>query len=338
MKNKNRKGERGNGLTRITRASLFFLFPFSLFLLTHCGGRPEKVQFHRFEHLLFDTPVEQLQQEMINHRDEYTTELIVYEPEEPEFMDMTEDYVADPVMRDIYRITDSLYHDLSDVERQLGRALGRAYKLCPKMYHVERFYTSVTGDFNYNWRVYSNCNDLCVCLDQYALGAMERYQYFGIPNYIVRTLSREYIVPDCMFTLAGLHIATPDGELTLLDHAIADGKKLYFMEKVLPGIADTVLLRYTADQLKWMKNNESNVWGWMIKNKMLYSTDRSAFRNLMGDAPHTNAFGNNSAPRTASYIGWQIVRAYMKKSRCTMQELFDEPDSQKILTTSGWRP
>ena len=206
------------------------------------------------------------------------------------------------------------------------------------MTHVERFYTSVTGDFNYDWRVYSNCSDLCVCLDQYALGAMEKYQYFNTPAYLLRTLKREYIVPDCMFTLAGLHIETPDGEPTLLDHAIADGKKLYFVEKCLPGIADTLLLRYTADQLKWMKGNEKNVWGWLIKNKMLYSTDRSAFRNLMGDAPHTNAFGNNSAPRTASYIGWQIVRAYMKKSRCTMQELFDDPDSQKILTTSGWRP
>ena len=305
--------------------------------LTGCV-RTEEVKFHRFEQLLFGTPAEQLQQEMMKHRDEYTTELMVYDPEVPEFMEMTQDYVADPVMRDIYRITDSLYHDFSDVERQLGRALARAYKLCPKMHHVERFYTVVTGDFNYDWRVYSNCSDLCVCLDQYALGAMERYQYFGIPSYIVHTLSREYIVPDCMFTLAGLYIESTDGELTLLDHAIADGKRLYFMEKVLPNINDTLLLRYTADQLKWMKGNEKNVWGWLIKNKMLYSTDQNAYRNLLGDAPHTNAFGADSAPRTVSYIGWQIVRAYMKKSHCTMQELFDEPDSQKILTTSGWRP
>ena len=254
-------------------------------------------------------------------------------------MEMTQGFVADPVMRDIYRITDSLYHDLSDVERELGKALGRAYKLCPKMQHVERFYTMVTGDFdNYGFRVFSNCSDLCVCLDQYALGAMERYQYFGTPNYLVRTFSREYIVPDCMFTLAGLYLERPYGDLTLLDHAIADGKKLYFLEKTLPGIADTLLLRYTADQLKWMQANEKKVWGWMIQNKVLYSTDQNAYRNLLGEAPHTNAFGSDSAPRTAAYIGWQIVRAYMKRSHCTMQELFDETDSQKILTASAWRP
>lgn len=307
--------------------------------LTGCHQKAEEVTFHRFDHLLFDTPVDQLQQEIIKHRDEYTSELILLYPEEPGFMEMTQDFVSDPVMRDIYRITDSLYHDLSDVERELGKALARAYELCPNMGHVERFYTMVTGDFDsYGFRVFSNTQDLCVGLDFYALGAMERYQYFGMPNYLVRTLSREYIVPDCMFTLANLHLASPDGERTLLDHAIADGKKLYFLEKTMPGIADTIMLRYTGEQMAWMERNVANVWAWLIQNKMLYSTDQADYRNLMGDAPHTNAFGPESAPRTTSYIGWQIVRRYMKKSGATMQELLDEADSRKILDESGWRP
>ena len=308
-------------------------------MLTGCGGSSEKVHFHRFEQLLFDTPADRLQTELKEHQTEYNSELIVLYPDEPEFIEMTHEFVSDPVMRDIYRITDSLYHDLSDVERQLGHALARAYKLCPKMHHVERFYTMVTGDFdNYGFRVFSNCGDLCVCLDQYALGAMEKYQYFGMPSYLVRTFSRKNIVPDCMNVLAGLYSARPDGDLTLLDQAIADGKKLYFIEKTMPGIADTVLLRYTADQLKWMEANVKNVWGWMIQNKALYSTDIHTYQNLLGEAPHTNAFGSDSAPRTASYIGWQIVRAYMKRSHCTMQQLLDETDSQKILTASAWRP
>ena len=308
-----------------------------LLCLSSCQ-HAEEVHFHRFEQLLFNTPADQLQAELKAHQKEYDSELLTLYPDEPEFMQLTQEYVTDPVMRDVYHITDSLYHDLSDVECQLGRALGRAYKLCPKMHHVERFYTVVTGDFNYDWRVYSNCSDLCVCVDQYSIGAMERYHYFGIPNYIVRTLSREYIVPDCIYTLAGLYIESPDGEKTLLDHAIADGKKLYFMEKVFPGIADTLLLRYSKEQLDWMHHNTEQVWSYLIQNRLLYSTDQNLYRNFLGDAPHTNAFGNGSAPRTVCYIGWQIVRAYMKKSGATMEQLFDEPDSQKILTTSAWRP
>ncbi|MBR6441822.1 MAG: hypothetical protein IKS44_07240, partial [Bacteroidales bacterium] len=69
-----------------------------------------------------------------------------------------------------------------------------------------------------------------------------------------------------------------------------------------------------------------------------YTSDLSVIRNLIDDAPKTNAFGDGSAPRTVSYIGWQIVRAYMKKGGATMQQLFEETDSQKILNQSGWRP
>lgn len=301
--------------------------------------RAEEVHFSRFEQLLFDTPVDRLQAELQAHEAEFNTDLLMIAPDIPEYMQMTQDFISDPVMRDIYRITDSMYSDLSDIERELGHALARAYKLCPSIEHVRQFYTMVTGDFDrYEFSVFTNAIDMCVCLDQYAIGAMGRYQYFGMPGYMVRTYTRKHIVPDCMATLSVQLLHLPDGDMTLLDHAVAEGKKLYFAEKTLPGVADTVLLRYTAKQLQWMKDNEKNVWAWLLQNKLLFSTDQSAYRNLLGFAPHTNAFGSESAPRTAAYIGWQIVRAYMKKSDATMEELMAETNSQKILNESGWRP
>lgn len=308
-------------------------------LLVACQPQGERVEFHRLDCLLFSTPADRLHEELPKHRDEYNSPLIVFYPDDPSFIQMTQEFVSDPVMCEIYHITDSLYHDLGDVEHDLGRALVRAYRLYPSMHHIERFYTMVTGDFdNYNFRVYSNSSDLCISLDHYALAAMERYHYFGMPNYLVNTLSRTQIVPDCMRTLGTLYSKRPDGELTLLDHAILQGKTLYFVEQTMPHLPDTTLLRYTNDQLDWMKRNTANVWSWLLQNRMLYSTDISLFRNIIDDAPKTNAFGDGSAPRTTDYIGWQIVRAYMKKSGCTMQQLFEETDSQKLLTQSGWRP
>ena len=79
------------------------------------------------------------------------------------------------------------------------------------------------------------------------------------------------------------------------------------------------------------------VLGRRIKS-LLYSTDIGQFHNIIDDAPHTNAFGQASAPRTTAYIGLQIVNRYMKKSGATMQQLFDNTDSRAILTASGWRP
>ena len=73
----------------------------------------------------------------------------------------------------------------------------------------------------------------------------------------------------------------------------------------------------------------------VLVSSMLWSAQ---LRNFIDDAPKTNAFGEGSAPRTLHYIGWQIVKQYMKKSGRTVEELLGETDSQKILTQSGWRP
>lgn len=313
-------------------------------LATSCADKKgSEVHFRRFEKILFETPADQLQAELKRHQEEYNTELILLYPDEPGYIEMAQSYASDPTMREVYRITDSLYHDLSDIEQDLSHAMERARKLYPSMQLPSRFFTMVTGDFdNYPYRVYSNMSDLGVSIDQYALSSMGKYQYFGIPSHIVRLCSRQYIVADCMNCIASLNCSSLDdkrtGEATLLDHAIAEGKVIYFLEKTLPHTHDTILMRYTKEQMDWMKKNTANVWSWLLQNRMLYNTDLSLFRNLIDDAPKTNAFGDGSAPRTVSYIGWQIVRAYMKKGGATMQQLFEETDSQKILNQSGWRP
>ncbi|MBP5677838.1 MAG: hypothetical protein J6W88_05010 [Bacteroidales bacterium] len=309
-------------------------------LLTACSNeKTEEVHFLRFERLIFKTKPSELQHEMLKHRDEYNTELILFAPEQEQYMQMVTDFVSDPVMRDVFRITDSVYSDLSNIEKELGRALHHAYTLYPSMPRVEHFYTMVTGQFdNYPFRIFSNTSEICISLDQYALQYMESYGYFGTPKYIVQLCSPQQIVPDCIRLIAKLNIQWPETDQTLLDYAIAEGKAIYFAEQTMPHLHDTILLRYTGEQLDWMRHNTRNVWGWLLENKLLYSTDNNLFHNIIDDAPKTNAFGDGSAPRTTDYIGWQIVRAYAKKTDCSIEELFMEDDSQKILNISGWRP
>lgn len=309
-------------------------------IMTACGSKKEEVRFHRFEQLLFDTPVEELQSTLTAREGEYSTPLLYVAPSDPNYMAMVTDFVTDSTMRYIYRVTDSLYRDLSDVEQELGKALGRAVKLWPSLQRYKDFYTLVTADFDdYQNRVFCDYDgSLAVSIDRYAVGEMQDYQSFGVPMYLQQVLKREYIAPDCMAAIARANIALPDHEPTLLDYTIAEGKTLYFLEQTMPGTPDTIRLRYTKQQMKWVKNNTANVWGWIIQNQMLYSSDYTQLRGIIDEAPKTNAFGEESAPRTTAYIGWQIVRRYMKQNDVSLQELFEETDSQKILTLSGWRP
>lgn len=310
------------------RRILTYLLP-AMLAFAACGHKAEPVKILRFEQFLFDGK---------GNAADFQTPLLNYHPEDPEFMEAVGDFVNDNTVRHIYEVTDSLYHDLSWLEQELGDAMSRARSLCPQIdYH--NFYTLITADFgNYYNRVFCYENDLAISIDCYALGEIEEMQMFGVPNYIMNLCKREYIASDCMAATARDHIELPDGDLSFLDYAIAEGKTLYFLDQVLPSTPDTIRLRYTKEQLDWMEANVENVWGWLIQNNMLFSTEMSQMHNLIDDAPKTNAFGEDSAPRTHAYIGWQIVKKYMKKTGATVSELFAETDSRKILELSGWRP
>ena len=320
------------------RLWIIWLAVVGIVTMSGCRHAPvEAVQLHRFDKVLFETPVEQLHGRLMEVRDEYATELLNLHPEDEGFMQMLAGFVSDPTMQDIYRLVDSVLGDMQPQAEQLGNALARAEKLCPTM-RYDKVYTYVSGLFDYNMRVGCNSHEIIISLDQYVLPYTGRYAYFGSPVFLVNQSRPEYMVADCMTAIARERIAIPqEREMSLLDYMVSEGKAIYFAQQVLPGTPDSILMRYTADQTEWMKANEEHVWSYFLQNKLLYETDYMRFHNLIDDAPKTNAF-RDSSPRTTDYIGWHIVSQYVKNSGCTMQELFDETDAQKILNQSNYRP
>lgn len=314
-----------------------FLFPF-LFLLGSCAHKAEPVHFNRFEQVIFNTPSNQLRDALIRNRDTFSTPLLFCQPDNPEYMSYLAGFVNDAEMRYIYHKTDSMYHDLSWLENDLGEAMERARELDPDI-DYNRYYTLITADYdNYDTRVFCFDRDLAISIDFYALPAMTERNSYNMPAYIVNLCSRDHILADCMSAAAIDHITLPDGDLSLLDHAIYRGKILYFLDQTLPDVPEHIKIRYTPEQLEWMKKNVENVWGMFIQKEMLFSTDKGQLRNFIGEAPKTNAFGDGSAPRVSDYIGWQIVRKYMANTETSLADLFADTDSRKILNKSQWHP
>lgn len=297
----------------------------------------EAVQLHRFERVLFDTPMEQLQGKLQSVSGEYSTELLNIQPNNPDFMQMLSGFVQDPTMREVYRLVDSVFGDMQEESEELGKALKRAQELSPTL-RYDKVYTFVSGMFDYDMRVGCNSHELVISLDQYILPYTEKFNYFNSPLFLVQQSRRQYMVTDCMEAIGRQHIAIPqDKEMSLLDYMVAEGKAIYFAEQTLPGTPDSILMRYSKPQMEWMQKNETNVWSYLLQKKVLYDNDYMRFHNLIDDAPKTNAF-RDSSPRTPYYIGWKIVSRYVENTGVSMDELFEETDAQKILSKSNYRP
>lgn len=297
----------------------------------------EAVQLHRFEKVLFDTPVEQLQGKLQSVGSEYGTELLNIRPENPEYMQMLVGFVQDPTMREVYRLVDSVFGDMQEESVALGKALAKAQELSPTL-RYDKVFTFISGMFDYDMRVGCNSHELVISLDQYVLPYTQKFNYFNSPLFLVQQSRPQYLVADCMEAIGRQHIAIPqEGEMTLLDYMVAEGKAIYFAQQTLPDTPDSILMRYSKVQMEWMKKNESNVWSYLLQNKVLYDIDYMRFHNLIDDAPKTNAF-RDSSPRTPYYIGWKIVSQYVSNTGASLDELFEETDSQKILSQSNYRP
>jgi hypothetical protein len=124
-----------------------------------------------------------------------------------------------------------------------------------------------------------------------------------------------------------------------LSQMIHRGKELYYLEKMLPSIADTLLLGYTEMELEWCKDNESKIWALFIERKMLFSKDPSIYSKFMVQAPKTAGFPDEAPDRIASYIGWKIVSEYVSKNnQVGLIELLENKNFTQILELSGYKP
>ena len=319
--------------TLILFASIVVLF------FASCKKGGDDVHFVRYEQTLFETSAQEMPEALRRFGQQFPSSLLAVYPDDANFVQQVAAFTADPTVRDIYDITQGRFADLSWLERELADALRLARKADDDI-RFDHFATFVSGLSDYDGRVAVDrqSGSLVVSIDFYALPAMEKYSYFGYPKYILERLDSAYMAVDIMSAIARQFVAAPDEASTsMLDIMIAEGKVLYFLDKVFPRKDDRLKIRYDEEQLRWMRDNESRGWAYFIHNNLLYEKDFARYHNFVDEAPKTNAFAE-SAPRTTHYIGWQIVRRYMAETGCTMRELFDNTNSQAILQTSKYKP
>ncbi|MEZ4792713.1 MAG: gliding motility lipoprotein GldB [Gelidibacter sp.] len=176
-----------------------------------------------------------------------------------------------------------------------------------------------------------------IALDTY-LGSDHEF-YADIPRYITQNMDKSQIVSDLAGNYAVKYIFQPERK-TLLDEMVYFGKQLYFKDMVIPFKTDAEKIGYSQAQLDWATANESQIWSYFIEREMLYSTDHDLPSRFIADAPFSKFYlelDNESPGRIGQYIGWQIVRAYMKNNDVPLMEMLQK-DADEIFKKSKFKP
>ena len=157
-------------------------------------------------------------------------------------------------------------------------------------------------------------------------------------EYLTRSFSREHIVKMMMEVLLDDQIGRVPGS-RLIDYMIHNGKKLYMLERVIPGIPDSILYEYTSEQTEWVKNNELEMWAFFFEENLFYESNSMKINKYISPSPNSPGMPPKSPGKTANYIGHQIVKAYMTKfPKTSIQDLMGLKDSQYIMDKSRYKP
>lgn len=157
-------------------------------------------------------------------------------------------------------------------------------------------------------------------------------------NYLLRTYNSEHIAKKTMDVIIDDMMGPVSGD-RLLDLMIRNGKQMYILEKFMPFAEDTIITEYSPAQLQWCRDNERNLWAYLLDEDLLYSIEVRKFQKLVQHSPGVPGLPPEAPGRTANWVGLQIVKAFMNRnSNLSLRDLIELRDPQEILDNSKYKP
>ena len=248
-------------------------------------------------------------------------------------------FVQFPSVRKLHDTVLVVYPDMDDILKEYRQAF-QFYQY----YFPDKVVPSITtylSEYTIGQFIYKD-DAIAVGLD-FFLGEDYPYHLYIPQNpnfsaYLTRTFNKEHLVEKSMRLIADDLIGDPKGN-RLLDYMVHYGKRLYLLDQFMPFAPDSIRLEMTATQVEWLNNNEMEMWAYFLKENLLYNSDWVDIRKLVEYSPSSPGMPPEAPGRTANWIGWQIVKSYMRRNPAnTLDDLILEKDAQAILDASKYKP
>ncbi len=229
----------------------------------------------------------------------------------------------------------SVFADLKPIEKELNDAFLRYSMAFPEA-SIPQIIFAFTG-MNYSVAAFENF--LLVGLEFYLGSDFIGYRALGFPEYIIERRKPEYLVSEIIKGWLISEFPKNEEAYTLLDEMIYQGMILYTLSALCKDTPDHILMGYSPEQMKFVRENESNIWGYFINNKLLFSESRLDISKYTDEAPFSAGMPTETPGRTGVFIGWRIVEAFMKKHpEITLSQLMQNQDYKLIFTSSKYKP
>lgn len=232
---------------------------------------------------------------------------------------------------------DKHFPDVNATNEQLAKGFQYLVNYYPK-YQVPKVIYSVFWLKKLPTFIETNGN-IGINLDMFLGPRYPYYKSVGVQDFVIKQLEPSYI-PVSVFSLISDDIYPYHTEgRNLLDMMIQRGKMQYFLSKVLPFVGDSTRLAYTAEDMKGCEQNKVQIYNFFVSNKLFYETNLQNTYRYVNDGPSTEEIAKQCPGNVGTWLGYQIVKAYMKEHPSTsLDQLMHDSDAQRFLQESKYNP
>ena len=244
------------------------------------------------------------------------------------------DKMQDPLWQELYKEVQKKYADFEPVKKELNTLFIHIKYYFPETKTPKVI--TIISEMDYNNKAIYADSLVIVSLELY-LG--KGHKFYQFPNYLKQNFEERQIAPDVVSSFSARKIP-PVLDKDLLSQMIYHGKQLYLKDLLLPEYTDAEKMGYTPEQIKWCQENESYMWRYFIEKEMLYSDDQKLITRFINPAPFSKFYleiDNESPGQVGAWIGWQMVRSYMKNNEVPIAD-FLKTSAKEIFVKSKYKP
>jgi len=243
--------------------------------------------------------------------------------------------IEDKEEQELFQETQKVFQDLSEIEKDLMN-LFKHIKYYNPTFKSPRV-ISVLSNIDYEYKTIYSDSLLLISLDAY-LGKNHPF-YVDFPNYIKENNTQERIVVDVANEITHTQVK-PSFNRSFIGKMIYAGKKMYLLDLYLPEVSDEIKIGYSKEKISWAEENEEQIWKYFIEKNLLYSTDTKLNKRFLEEAPFSKFFlseDRNSPGRVGQWIGWQIVKSFVRNNDVSLQSLL-KMSEEEIFKRSKYKP
>lgn len=230
------------------------------------------------------------------------------------------------------------FKQTEDITLQIKSMLQYTKHYIPEIILPTKVYYFVSGLNNYTAVTWGD-DALCVGLDYFLGRNFMPYIAVGNPEYTTIRFTKENIPVWAARVIYQNHFTPliPEGK-TLLEMMIAQGKEMYFTEKVLPKVADSLYFGFTNAQYKWCIENEAQIYSYFQQHELLFDKQLQKVMRYVMDGPFATGMPPESPGNVGTFIGYRIVKSFAENNNLDLNEVLNITDAQYILSKAKYKP